>query len=221
MYNYEYVTREQSQPVKNNLIEIINEVQILVKSDFTFRFDFVGSSSRNMITCDFSQNIGFDFDVNIEVNDRNDVFSAKGIKEKLMGAFNKIINKNTNYNIDFFNYYSNCENSTRVFTIKVKDQQNSRIIHSADFCIVNHYEVDGEEFEEYIRYIKKNDVYVWNRQSDGFKNLDERIDLIKSNNRWNDVRVLYLEKKNYNVDKDKKSRSLFAEAVKEVCDRLN
>lgn len=35
------------------------------RSDFTFQYTFIGSSSRNMITYDAKSNIGFDFDVNI------------------------------------------------------------------------------------------------------------------------------------------------------------
>lgn len=40
--------------------------------EFTFQFTFIGSSSRNMITYDPTTNVGFDFDVNIAVNDDNE-----------------------------------------------------------------------------------------------------------------------------------------------------
>ena len=67
MYHYEYVSKKQAAPYKAELIEIINKVQDEVRDDFTFQFTFIGSSSRNMITFDPTTNIGFDFDVNIEV----------------------------------------------------------------------------------------------------------------------------------------------------------
>ena len=55
MYNFEYVSKKEAAPAKNELIEIINGVQkILRNKDISFQFQFIGSSSRNMITCDRS-----------------------------------------------------------------------------------------------------------------------------------------------------------------------
>ena len=65
MYDFRYVTENEAKPIKKELIKIINIVQDEVREFFTFRFDFVGSASRNMITCDEKSNIGFDFDVNV------------------------------------------------------------------------------------------------------------------------------------------------------------
>ena len=50
MYHFEYVTKAEAAPVKKELIAIINAVQDLLRDHFTFRFDFIGSSARNMIT---------------------------------------------------------------------------------------------------------------------------------------------------------------------------
>ena len=69
MYHFEYVSKEEWKPVKDNLLTIIRNLQKEVNDDFTFQYSFVGSSSRNMITCDRHSNIGFDFDVNIEIDD--------------------------------------------------------------------------------------------------------------------------------------------------------
>ncbi|MCM1232567.1 MAG: hypothetical protein NC489_20780, partial [Ruminococcus flavefaciens] len=69
MYHFQYVSRKEAAPFKRELIEIINKVQDEVRDNFTFQFAFIGSSARNMITYDPVANLGFDFDVNIEVND--------------------------------------------------------------------------------------------------------------------------------------------------------
>ena len=90
MHNFQYVTEKQLSPVKQDLIQIIRSVQNLVRQDFTFRFDFVGSVERNMVTYDVGTNIGYDFDVNIQVNDDECKFSAKEIKTKIMDALNKV-----------------------------------------------------------------------------------------------------------------------------------
>ena len=57
MYHFEYVTKAEAAPVKKELIAIINAVQDLLRDHFTFRFDFIGSSARNMITQDVKSNI--------------------------------------------------------------------------------------------------------------------------------------------------------------------
>ena len=91
-----------------------------------------------MVTYDVESNVGFDLDVNIYVNDDECRFSAKEIKTKIMLALNKVVH---------YYGYDNVEDSTRVITIKVKDKENSKILHSCDFAIVNDY-TDDEVFME-------------------------------------------------------------------------
>lgn len=67
MHDFVYVTKKSAKPAKNELIQIIHEVQDLIEEYFTFQFRSVGSSSMNMITYDRKSNIGFDFDFDIEV----------------------------------------------------------------------------------------------------------------------------------------------------------
>ena len=72
MYNFQYVPKDEYKPIKEQIKQLIYEVQDEVRDHFTFRFDFIGSTKRNMISRDIKSNIGFDFDVNIEVNDDED-----------------------------------------------------------------------------------------------------------------------------------------------------
>lgn len=156
MSDFEYVTRKEYLPVKKELIELINLVQDEVRDYFTFRFDFIGSASRNMITRDNDSNVGYDFDVNIEVNDVDNNYSAKELKTKIMQGFNKHKNK---FNYDY------CEDSKRVITIKVKDKRNSRILHSCDFAIVNNYvDLEGYDHQQYVHFNKKQNTYEWQEQ---------------------------------------------------------
>ena len=148
MYHFEYVTKAEAAPVKKELIAIINAVQDLLRDHFTFRFDFIGSSARNMITQDVKSNIGFDFDVNIEVNYDGEEYTAKELREMLKAAFDRIV---PSYG------YSPAEQSTRVLTIKFKNTAHSKIVHSCDIAIVNNYtDDDGYERQEYIHFDKKS-----------------------------------------------------------------
>lgn len=203
MHNFEYVSRNEYLPVKKLLEKLINLVQDQVKNYFTFSYRFVGSVDRNMVTRDIKSNLGYDFDIDLWVNN-SQCISPKDIKLTLMKFFNC-------FNIQL--KYDYCEDSTRVFTIKLKDKKNFRILHSCDFAIVRDF---GNGQQQYIRFNKTKNEYYWEFQSKGFYDLNWKIDEIKNNNLWSHVRKLYLDKKNINVDLNKKSRSLFAESVNEV-----
>lgn len=210
MQNYEYVPKEEWQPVRDELYEIIYNLQHEVGDYFTFQYHFVGSSKRNMITQDRNSNTGFDFDVNIEVNDPDEDYSAEEIRNILRNGLDRVTNP---YGRSIFGY-DYTEDSTRVLTIKVKDKANSRILHSCDFCIVNDC---GDGRQQYIRYNKKEHSYSWEYQPKGYYELPEKIEWIKKNGLWQQVRDVYLDKKKMNTDKNKKSRSVFAETVHQVC----
>lgn len=213
MKEFVYVTKKEKQKVKKELIELINLVQDEVRKYFTFSYEFIGSDSRNMITYDRKSNIGYDFDVNIRVNDDDEEYEAKDIRKILKNGFDK-------YSHLF--QYDYCEDSTRVLTIKVKDRENSRILHSCDFAVV--YDCDDGR-QQYIRFNKNQNSYYWEYQPKGFYQLLERIEWCKQNNLWGDgtggVRDRYIEKKNNNTDPNKKSRSIFAETVNEIYNYYN
>ena len=205
MCHFEYVSKETLKPFKNEIDELIRLVQNDIRDKFTFQYKFIGSVARNMVTHDPKSNIGFDFDINLIINDENEYYSAKEIKQILICSFNKIAHQ--------FGY-DNCEDSTRVFTIKVKDTHNSKILHSCDFAIVHDY---GNDEQEYIRFNKKQNSYSWEAQSKGFYKLPDKIVFCKYNDLWQAVRDLYLEKKNHNLGSNKKSRSIFAETIHQIC----
>ena len=89
MKDFVYVTKKEAALNRADLEELIHLVQDELRKTFTFCYEFIGSASRNMITYDRKSNVGYDFDVNIRVNDKDNEFTAKEIKNKLMNAFNK------------------------------------------------------------------------------------------------------------------------------------
>ena len=210
MHDFEYVPKKEWKPIRDELFEIIHSLQNEVSDNFTFQYHFVGSSKRKMITRDRNSNTGFDFDVNIEVNDPDEDYSAEEIRNILHKSLDKITNP---YGYPIFGY-DYTEESTRVLTIKVKDKANSCILHSCDFCII--YECsDGRQ--QYIRYNKEQHSYSWEYQPKGYYKLPVKIEWIKKHKLWQQVRDNYIDKKNTNADKNKKSRSIFAETIHQVC----
>lgn len=205
MHDFHYVSKSTAQPIKAELYEILHEVQNLVRDYFTFQFTPVGSSTRNMITRDAKSNIGFDFDINIEINDDEEEFSPKEIRTRLRNAIDLVAPR---YG------YKCCEDSTRVLTIKKVNYSTSCIIHSCDFAVVHNCK-DGKQ--QYIRFNKKQHRYSWEFQSKSFTELGRRIDWLKKNDLWGELREYYIFKKNNNDNPDKHSRSIFAESINEMC----
>lgn len=203
MAEFVYVSRNERKQAKLDLIELIKCVQDEVRDYFTFRFDFIGSELLNMVTRDIESNIGYDFDVNLEINDKEENYTAEEINKRIRLAFDKY-----NYLFD----YDYCEDSSRVLTIKIKDRENSRIVHSCDFAIVRKI---NNRRQEFIKFQKLQNRYIWNHQPNGYKNQQNRIEQLKKNGYWEDVRWLYLKKKNNNIN-NKKSRHLRAEVINEV-----
>ena len=211
MYNFKYVTKAEARKVRENLEKLVHEVQDEVRDNFTFRYYFIGSSARNMITYDPTTNIGFDFDVNLEVNDNAGQYSAKKVRQTLEHAFQKVYRK---YG------YTHFENSKRVFTIKGYNMNSEKVEHSCDIAIVNNFiDEEGIEGQEYIAFDKIRGSYSWEMQTKGFELREKEDFLRKRQAAWDAVRARYLKKKNTNRDKSKHSRSLYAETIKEIYDQ--
>lgn len=221
MYNFVYISKN-NQKVRSafqEINEMLNELHKMIKKQFTFQTEVIGSYRRNMITYDEKSNIGFDFDFNIIVNNNAHKYSAKQIKEViLLETFKKLA---PNYGFD------KIENSTRVITLKKINKKKSKIIYSCDFAIVDNYtDEDGNNNQDYIRFNKKSNTYQWLPQTDGFFNFTDKFDWLLNNEGdtpemrdtlKKELRDLYLEKKNNNNDKNLHSRHLLAQAVHEMC----
>lgn len=207
MHNFVYVTQASARPAKNELIQIIHEVQDLVEDYFTFQFKPVGSSSMNMITFDRNSNIGFDFDFDLEINDDNENYTPAEIRRIMRNAIDQVALR---YG------YKYCEDSTRVLTIKKVNTFTSQILHSCDFALVYNC---GDGRQQYIRFNKKNNNYTWEYQGKGFKNLENKIAWLKANDYWGDLQDYYIDKKNRNNNPDKHSRSILAESINEMYQR--
>ena len=213
-HDFRYISKRETEvvEVREKLVDLIREVQQKLRGTYTFQFKIVGSYERNMITYDGNGNAGFDLDVNIWPNDKEERFSPKELKLKFKEALDSF---GTKYG------FSPAEDSTRVLTIKVKDRRHAQILYSVDFAFVKNYTGrDGREHQQIIRYRKNQGSYVWEEQGDRGTDLREKEVWLKKNIRlWEEMRNRYLEKKNQNQDENLHSRSIYAQAVHEICQR--
>lgn len=207
---YEYVSRNEYQPIRNELEEIIKKVQNICRElnkEFTFQFKLVGSGSRHLITRVENGNTGYDFDYNLILNnhDQNSHWQPSYAKRLIMDAFQKVL-KGTNYN--------NPQDSTSAITIKVVDRKNKRIIHSCDFAIVYNVEDADAEYYKYIRFNKAQNNYTWETRKCS-ENIDRKLNWLKEyvNGYWELIKKEYLKVKNANNDKNKHSFQLYYESI--------
>ena len=213
-HDFQYISKHDPKvrAAYADLTKILRRTQDLVREKFTFQFYPVGSFSRNMITYDAKSNVGYDFDINIEVNDDEEAYSAKEIRDILRNALSGVAPEYE---------YSNAKDSTRVITIKMVNHGHSRILHSCDFAVVHNY--SGREnrkpMQQYIRFQKETQLYFWCLQSKGYDGLPEKVKWLKRNNLWEELRNYYRSKKNANTDADCHSRTIFAISVHEMCQK--
>lgn len=197
MKNHKYVYRKNLRKIREPLI---HSVQDKVRKHFTFQYKFTGSIKYNMVTYIEEFNKGYDIDVDFYLNSNASDIEPEEIIKEIKNA------------IDYEkeDCYDYAENSTSVLTIKVKDKENSKIIHSVDFAIIK----DENCQKKYIHLYKEKNEYVWKEKSH-LNEVGDKICEIKKKLLWNNVRKLYLDKKNKDKN-DKKSYSLFLETINEI-----
>lgn len=223
MHHYEYVKKSEWKPARDEFEKIIKEVQNELRNDLSFQFVIVGSGKRNMVTCDPNTTEGFDFDYDLILN--HDEYGPCELKDKFFMAFQKAVSTRG----------YKCEKSTRVITIKkavcsafgqmtvpnkpgihavnVFEQffKQGDSFHSCDLAIVR--VMKGKR--EYIHFDKQPNHCMWEERPEE-RDLDNKVKWIKGNRLWSEVRKRYLEKKNENTDKNKHSRSIYAETINEI-----
>ena len=129
-HDFQFISKHSTEVKEayQNIQKIVNQVHKDLSKYYTFQAKVVGSYSRNMITKDLKGNTGFDFDFNIYPNDDENSFSAKEMKLLFKRSLDKFAR---DYGYDY------AEDSTRVLTIKVKDNQPGRKQHLIDTLNLN------------------------------------------------------------------------------------
>lgn len=207
-YMYEFVTKKEYAPIREEIEAIIKEVQKILKkddSDKTFQFHLIGSAGRHLITRIKGGNAGYDFDYNLVMNDK---FIWKPIvRQSFFDAFQQAI-KGTRF--------TTVENSTSVITIKQVDKENKKVIVGCDFSVIFYPDDDDSGYYKYSRFNKGQQNYTWEiRNVSRFNN--DKLDWLKYNYNgiWNDIKEEYLKLKNSNPQA-KHSFVLFHEAINNV-----
>lgn len=208
---YEYVTKSEYTPVKKELEKIIGRVQIEMREKYNlpFRFQLIGSGKRHLITRISGGNRGYDFDYNLIISPPGTGHHDKAavIKQHFMAAFAAALKPTS---------YSPPEDSTSAITIKVVDKGRKRICHSCDFSIIYYGDCGENHGYYYLRNNKGQKKYEFVFRPLNY-DVEKRVaDICKHADGWNHIRTEYLKLKNANKIKEKRSFSIYLEAVNNV-----
>lgn len=210
---YQYVTKAEYKPYRQEVEEIIRRVQNIMKTkyDTTFQFKLIGSASRHLVTKIKNGNRGYDFDYNLILQKAN-ITNPKRLKEQFMCVFSEVVERTP---------YSTPEDSTSSITIKVVDQDGSRILRSIDLAIIYYPDEDADEGYMYLKNWKNG------RYSFEYRKLSQNIEwklneILEYSDGWARVREEYLKLKNKNakIGSNKKSFILYLESVHNVYNQI-
>lgn len=211
---YEYVKKSEYAPVRKELEQIINRVQVYMRKNYglTFQFRLIGSGQRHLITRIKGGNKGYDFDYNLILSPPDDGYRyiANVIKAEFMIALKTAL-QGTKYSFP--------QDSTSSITVKVVDKGKKRIEHSCDFAIIYYGSNDGIDGYYYLRNNKPQQSYQFVFRTSN-SDIDEKVREIIEDGGWPYIKEEYLLLKDINEGNKKPSFSLYAEAVNNVYNQM-
>lgn len=204
MYSFVEDKRELKE-IREVCEQIIKSIQSSwLKEYFTFQFNLIGSGGVKLVTRNGSDG-EYDLDYNLIIQkDKQNLFSnPKRIKEIFIEAFNDV---NPNFG------FKNAENSSSVITSKLV--YDNRLYFSFDVAILCEG-YNGNYLK--ITQNKKTSQYYWNEIKSS-RNYKSKMNALKKLGVWNEVRNLYLSKKNMHLSRQDEiaSFSVLLETLNEL-----
>ena len=196
--------------IVNQLVQAINSEGLMCVKQH-----LVGSGAKNLITQNADQPIDLDFNLEIEDSGEYDIHDCRGIKNYIQKKFDEILDKVG---------WDDCQDSTSALTTNdYHFTKGNQTLFSIDLCIIT---VDRSG--SWYRLIHEKtgivsmDRYYWN-EAPRSKGLTDRVEWLKDNDYWIEVRETYLEKKNMHLSRnarDHHSFNVYIEAVNEVYNKF-
>ena len=207
--------KEFLKKLKNTCSGIINELVQMINNEEALEVEahLVGSGAKNLITQNEEEPVDLDYNLCILNCNEFNINDGKSIKEYIRKSFNKVLKRNG---------WGDCQDSKSALTTEYRVfNTGNQTSFSIDLCIVIE---DGDRWWRLIHkktgYIQ-TDEWIWNEGKNS-KGLRNKVEWLKDNNLWNEVRDTYLDKKNlYLIRNDYNHPSFicYIEAVNEVYDK--
>lgn len=208
---YKFVEKKIADRYRSECSATLKKVQIALrkKYDINIQFTLIGSGARNLVTRNGKGS--FDLDYNIIILNMPNEFwkDLRKLKETIRITFNSV-EKNE--------FFTDGKDSTSAITALLHFKDTPNIEFSFDIAILS-----KNRKKNYQRLIhdKTSKRYIWNEvhKSNGIR---RKAKTLKNEGLWQEVREVYLNKKNKYLKDKKKYRPSFVvyvETVNEVYNR--
>lgn len=197
--------RSVCSDIVNQLVQQVNnDGQILVEAHL------VGSGKRNMITQNAKEPVDLDYNLCVLKTYGMDINDGKRLKEYVRKHYNIVLNRK-NWGV--------CQDSTSALTTEWQQfKKGNQTKFRIDLAIIR------KQGNSWLRLIHRKtgfvslDQWYWN-EAPHSNGLSKRVNTLKRNDLWTEVREVYLNKKNAylcNQDRYHPSFVAYIEAVNEV-----
>lgn len=210
---YHYINdKEFLKRMKSHCSDIINQLVQSINNDsvMTVEAHLIGSGAKNLITQNAKEPIDLDYNLcvlevyGISFNDGN------AIKEHIRKHFNAVLERND---------WGDCRDSTSALSTKYRCfKKGNKTGFKIDLGIIRGNTYAWERLIHRKTGLVNRDEWYWNF-SPASKGLDDKVESIKDANFWNEVRDLYLEKKNMYLcrnDHNHPSFNVYIETINEI-----
>lgn len=206
----EYMTKAEIQPWHKKFLCWIESIRDEVRSNgVTFDCRLVGSAKRHLVIP--HHNKGFDLDFQILTHKNKQGLKEKQMKQLFMDLLNPLVTAEG---------FEHCKDSTSSITIKMVDDDQSKLKVGYDVVILKTHKIADTEQTEILRHYKDEIPERWAfEQLPDMTNANKQFRKIKGAQMWQDLRKRYCAKKTKSTD-NKKSFQLLHEAVGETLQKF-
>ena len=189
----------------NQLVQSINNDSVM-----TVEAHLVGSGAKHLETQNAEEPVDLDYNISILETYEIDINEGRQIKEYIRKKFNAVLNANE---------WGDCQDSTSALTTERRlFKKGNQTEFSMDVAIVTESNDKWYRLKHEKTGFSAYDRYYWNEMPDS-KGLSIKVNRLKKNHLWEEVRSVYLVKKNLYLRQrnyDHPSFNVYIEAVNEV-----
>lgn len=208
MYHY-IQDKEFLKRLRGACGDIVNQLVQSINNDSVMKVKacLVGSGAKNLITQNENEPIDLDYNLCIVSTKSISMLDSRGIKEYVKKQFNKVLCSNG---------WNDCEDSTSALTTEKRVfKRGNQTAFSIDLAITCKYHNNWQRLIHQKTGFAILDRYYWNEVQNSGR-LEEKVRVLKYEDLWDEVRRIYLDKKNFYLCKNDHNHPSFIVYVETV-----